>query len=239
MAAALWSPSRASADGAGSPAACTAAPITENAETGGIVAFADVGVGNTASFVCVAYVGGHTGVLTADGTYLGGCLAIDGIGTSVVAAFREAEDVRPDCNDILHIDVGTGAAPSVTATVTATVTVIPPGTVTVVPPVTTTAVATSTPVRTTTATATSTSTPVRTATTAPATSTPTRQATAPAATATPPRTAVAATTPPAPPRTGSGPASGDSSMLLLTLGLVGLGAGAASVVAVRARSRRS
>jgi hypothetical protein len=83
-------------------------------------AFVDVGAGNTATFVCIsasAFPGGKSAPITTNGVVGDGCYIVEGLGTSVVAVYRESPSVK-QCPDLVRIDVGgiTGPASSPTAT---------------------------------------------------------------------------------------------------------------------------
>ncbi len=95
--------------------ATTAGAVAENQQ-----AFADVGVGNTASFVCIsasAFAGGKSAPITANGTAGDGCYIVEGLGTSVVAVYRESPAVK-QCPDLVRIDVGLAQAATPTPTAT-------------------------------------------------------------------------------------------------------------------------
>ena len=100
------------------------APSCGNATQGATAdnnqAYADLGAGARAGFVCIssgAFTGGKSDPITANGTAGGGCYIVEGIGTSVVAVFRESPAVKANCPDLVRIDVGTQTA---AATPTAT-----------------------------------------------------------------------------------------------------------------------
>lgn len=154
-------------------------------------AFVDVGAGNTAAFVCIsssAFTGGKSAPITANGVAGDGCYIVQGLGTSVVAVFRESPAVK-QCPDLVRIDVGLAQAATPTPTATQ-----PPATATATQPA-------------------ATATPTRTPTAPPATATATPRPPSPTA---PPATVTQAPpTPPAPrpPATGNGLAEGDEQPL--------------------------
>ncbi len=95
---------------------CTSATVGAVAENQ--QAIADVGVGNTASFVCISasgFAGGKSAPVTANGTAGDGCYIVEGLGTSVVAVYRESPAVK-QCPDLVRIDVGLAQAPTPTPT---------------------------------------------------------------------------------------------------------------------------
>lgn len=111
----------------------TVGAVAENQQ-----AFVDVGVGNTASFVCISasgFAGGKSAPVTANGTAGDGCYIVEGLGTSVVAVFRESPAVK-QCPDLVRIDVGlaqTPAPPTPTPTQPPATPTQPPATATPTP----------------------------------------------------------------------------------------------------------
>lgn len=70
------------------------------------LAFIDAGQDTVISAVCIqagGFPGGEGGPFTSNGAFAGGCYVVDGIGTDVVAVFREDPSVRPDCEPIESI----------------------------------------------------------------------------------------------------------------------------------------
>lgn len=133
-------------------------------------AFVDLGVGSSATFVCISsslFSGGKSAPITANGLAGDGCYVVEGIGTSVVAVYWQGTTATPNCPALVRIDVGTSTAATPTATATAT-----------------TPAATATPTRTPTAPAATATPRPATPTVAPATPT----AVAPTAAPRPPAT---------------------------------------------------
>ena len=235
MGAAVLGTASSLSSGRAQTASCASATLIGQAESGGTLAFVDVGVGKVALFVCIdstEFPGGQGGPFTANGTVASGCFVIDGLGTDVVAVFREDPAIAPGCEALVSIRVGlqgTPATPTVSAlTPTATATSV---TSTATAPASTATVtrtsvpATSTAVQS----ATSVATATRTSTIAP-----TSVATSPAvATATPIRPTVI------PPKTGSGSSgSGGSNLPLLAgIAIMMIVAGAGAVFVGRKNER--
>ena len=183
---------------------CATAPFSANTEASAGVAFVDVGQANTASFVCIntpGFPGGTSGPLTANGAYGDGCYFVEGIGTSVVAVYWELPDVRPDCQMITNINVGTGTPTGPTAAPTVSATAPAPSS-TPLPVGTATPAATNTPAATAPA-----ATPTRAATMAPTNPTAVPTAVAPAPTQ----------RPPSPPRAGNGQGTEGSNFPLIAI----------------------
>lgn len=138
-----WPGAAAHADVRTQSGACpgaTAGAAAENQQ-----AFVDLGVGASGTVVCIsasAFPGGISAPISANGTYGDGCYIVEGLGTSVIAVYRESPSVK-QCPDLVRIDVGTGAAPTPTATATSTATTTPTATATQ-PTATTTPSATAT-----------------------------------------------------------------------------------------------
>ena len=207
---------------------CASATLVGQAESGGTLAFVDAGVGKVALFVCIdstEFPGGQGGPFTANGTVASGCFVIDGLGTDVVAVFREDPAIAPGCEALVSIRVGlqgTALTPTATATSVTSTATAPASTATVTR---TSVPATSTAVQSATTVATAT----RTSTIAP-----TSAATSPAvATATPIRPTVI------PPKTGSGPSGsgGNNLPLLAGVAIMMIAAGAGAVFVGRKNER--
>ena len=228
MGAAVLGTASSLSSGRAQTASCASATLIGQAESGGTLAFVDAGVGKVALFVCIdstEFPGGQGGPFTANGTVASGCFVIDGLGTDVVAVFREDPAIAPGCEALVSIRVGlqgTALTPTATATSVTSTATAPASTATVTR---TSVPATSTAVQSATTVATAT----RTSTIAP-----TSAATSPAvATATPIRPTVI------PPKTGSGPSgSGGSSLPLLAgIAIVMIVAGAGAVFVGRKNER--
>ena len=231
MGAAVLGTASSLSSGRAQTASCASATLIGQAESGGTLAFVDAGVGKVALFVCIdstEFPGGQGGPFTANGTVGSGCFVIDGLGTDVVAVFREDPAIAPGCEALVSIRVGlqgppgSGLTPTATATSVTSTATAPPSTATVTR---TSVPATSTAVQSATTVATAT----RTSTIAP-----TSAATSPAvATATPIRPTVI------PPKTGSGSSgSGGSNLPLLAgVAIVMIVAGAGAVFVGRKNER--
>ena len=90
---------------------CASATLSRQAESGGTLAFLDAGVGKSIDFVCIQSIefeGGEGGPYTLNGAVANGCFAIDGVGTEVVAVFREDPAVAPGCELLTGIRAGLG-----------------------------------------------------------------------------------------------------------------------------------
>ena len=90
---------------------CASATLSRQAESGGTLAFLDAGVGKNIDFVCIQSIefeGGEGGPYTLNGAVANGCFAIDGVGTEVVAVFREDPAVVPGCELLTGIRAGLG-----------------------------------------------------------------------------------------------------------------------------------
>ncbi len=148
---------------------CADATLVGQAESGGTLAFVDAGAGDTSEFVCISsteFPGGEGGPFLSDGL-VAGCFVIDGLGTSVVAVFREDPAVAPGCDPLISIQVGMQVVGAATPTPTVPAGNTPVPTVTPVVPTVTPVVPTVTPVVPTATPAMPTvtpTTPVRTAT---------------------------------------------------------------------------
>ncbi len=180
-------------------------------------AFVDLGAGKTGTFVCISassFSGGQSTPISANGPAGGGCFIVQGIGTSVVAVFRESAAVVPNCADLVRIDVGTTQAATPVPTPPTTATPITP-----VTPVTTPTVVAPTPT-------------VVAPTATPAPATPTAVPPTPVPTVRPPA--------PLPPSTGDSSANDGSGSASTELGLAflvfSIGAGSGLFLAKR-RSR--
>lgn len=225
---------------------CSNTTLTWPAESGGTLAFADAGAGNVISFICIEsteFPGGEAGPFTSDGWVADGCFIIDGIGTDVVAVFRELPDVKPGCDQLISISAGIeGDLEPTPSPLTPTPTTAPPTATS--PASTATAVATATATRTATtppvatATRTATTPPMATSTMAPGSTAtmvpPTSVATSPAsATSTPVRPTVL------PPNTGGGTSggSGGSATLFASIAIMMVAAGAGALFVSRKTER--
>lgn len=134
------------ASGAGSNAACNTGSVATPDVSG--QAFLDVGVGNKVTYVCIAsteFPGGHSDVISQDGSVANGCYIVEGVGTSVVDVYWQSTALKPNCAQFSHIDVSTSAAPTATVPATATAT-MPPATAT--PPAPTATMPVATPAKT-------------------------------------------------------------------------------------------
>ncbi len=231
MGAAVLGTASSLSSGRAQTASCASATLIGQAESGGTLAFVDAGVGKVALFVCIdstEFATGQGGPFTANGTVASGCFVIDGLGTDVVAVFREDPAIAPGCEALVSIRVGLqgtpipGLTPTATATTVTSTATAPASTATVTR---TSVPATSTAVQS----ATSVATATRTSTIAP-----TSVATSPAvATATPIRPTVI------PPKTGSGSSgSGGSNLPLLAgIAIMMIVAGAGAVFVGRKNER--
>lgn len=88
-------------------ATCADATRSSQAESGGTLAFLDVGPAAEIAFVCITsteFPGGVGGPFTVDGAVGGGCFVIDGIRSDVIAVFRETN--VPGCDTFTSISAG-------------------------------------------------------------------------------------------------------------------------------------
>ena len=140
-----WLGAAAHADVRTQSGACpgaTAGAAAENQQ-----AFVDLGAGASGTFVCIsasAFAGGVSAPISANGTYGDGCYIVEGLGTSVVAVYRESPSVK-QCPDLVRVDVGTGTAPTPTSTATSTPTSTATATPSATQPGTPSATATASP----------------------------------------------------------------------------------------------
>ena len=219
---------------------CAGAQFSANAEQAAGVAFVDVGAGKTAVFVCITssgFSGGQSQPITANGSLLNGCLAVDGLGTSVVSVFWERPDVKPGCPMVTRIDVGTSAPVTPTPATPGPTVIAPTFTPQAQPTTPATPAPSFTLVPGATPTAAATQPPAATATPRPATVVPPPATTAPPGATQPPATTQVV---PRPPATGSGTQPGGSNNLPLffALGLFAVAAAGAGFATLSRKRNR-
>jgi hypothetical protein len=116
LAQAVSGPPTAYGDGAGSPAACldtTANVVGSIAPVNGNLATFDAGAGNIVTGVCIKSGTPHSGPLgngTIGAPFSANCYTVSGVGTQNVTVTRIGSG--SDCQEISHIDVVVGQAPT-------------------------------------------------------------------------------------------------------------------------------